>query len=180
MLYMFVTKNDPNIGYILEQDKKKWRLLKLDLITDTISIIKNWIDDNITTIRLKYCSLNNDGDLFICSVADYSNKEYNQQHWSYIINLSLKSIINIDIQETSYCRTPYFHNNTLCMDNLYSRLCYKESDPSNLVLSNCGKNKMIARNKRYNEVLSKEWFDQKGRKISFKKNDIYINDNKIN
>jgi hypothetical protein len=182
-LHMFVGKNNvhsslsnsKNFGYILEETKlkslksnnsthtnlkfsyrKKIRLFIFNFEDNSIYLIKEF--PLVTTLRLSRCCLNNNANIFICSVADYSIKDCFNQHWSYVINLNEDIIENTVIinQLTSYCQTPFFHTDIttqkeyIVLDQ-YSRLSKNES---NIVMSNCGKDRYIVRYLRVGNVVS--------------------------
>jgi hypothetical protein len=128
-----------------KNDRKQIRFLSWNLLTGEIKIVINWIPDLVTTLRLYNCMLCNDGSMFICSVADYSIRNYFYQHWCYIIDINQQEIIRIVVQDTWCLETPIFINDPLS-NNVriisYPNYLQSKGCKSNLIASSCGKNRI--------------------------------------
>jgi hypothetical protein len=128
-LHLYIPSKNNSFGFILYQEtytiykKKRLRIcfIRCNLINNTFDLYQTennskWFLDNITTLRLKYCSLNSTGTQFICSVADYSSSKrtnnFDDEHKSYIVDINNetnKIIINkIISQRTSYDIPPIY------------------------------------------------------------------------
>jgi len=176
-LHIYVGSNDVKNAFIIEEkrnknkNRKQIRFLKWNIEFDTITVLNNWIKDEITTLRLKYCYFHNSGKYFICPVANYASKNIYNQHWSYIINTHFNQDDNYFIvpQMTSFCSTPIFDykNNTIVtFPDYYEQYNYGKL---NLVVSSCGKSRILNDNK-----ISNKWIDYRDRKIKIIKNKLYI------
>lgn len=206
-LHIYIGEQDEKNAFILEEKKskrrKQIRFFRWDLENNNLSMVYNWLEDEITTLRLNNCKLSNDGKIFICSVADYgSSLNFDFEHWCYIIptrtqvendtndtnevtNSSNKNKYSVIGQLSSWCETPYFkytqNGMTIERGTEYCSRRNHQVSQSNLVGSSCGSDRILLNSNEFfknKKTPSSKFTDYKNRNIEIIANKIYI-DNEL-
>jgi len=203
-IHIYTSKDVPEIAVIMMQEKYthlplkkrlRIRFIQWNMQADTFtpytlvgepSIHPNiypgelWTIQAVTTCRLSYCNIDNQLSTFVCSVADYSRKSFDDEHFTFIFSFShtdyTMTLTNIVLQKTSYdippmyasfCDVPKEEEKLLYMPEFYYHLqphTFK-SVPSRLVCSSSSPERSKCTNKM---------IDSKGRKIRVEKACVYI------
>jgi hypothetical protein len=188
-IHIYIGPENQKNAFIIEekrqQNKKKFiRFFNWNLEDDSLVINNNWMEDEITTLRLYNCKLSNKGEIFICSVADYSKRDMYIEHWCYIINTDIKfkqsgkkNFFEVP-QLTSWCPVPIFEyiNNKPIIQTIEDEREIKEPNQSNLVASSCGKDRILKNYQTRNNLKLpyNKYIDYRGRKIELVTYKLYI------